>query len=178
MKRPGPEGHHSPPYSTNVKMLSCILLFIYIHDVGLRETQRKLYFWTPFWLYCVEWSILNTLDRTICFRTISQNFPERRNKSTSNLSGPQAPICDGNLTILCTELLKMVVVVFKIRLATSFFRCNPMWFLSMGLRQGSGLCSSRKYPGTEGTNQNRHWNHHRWHATDSLEGTRLSCWCL
>jgi hypothetical protein len=27
----------------------------------------------------------------------------------------------------------------------------------MGLRQGSGLCSSssRKYPGTEGTNQNR-----------------------
>ena len=36
------------------------------------------------------------------------------------------------------------------RLATSFSRCNPMWFLSMGLRQGSGLCSSssRKYPGT------------------------------
>ena len=31
-------------------------------------------------------------------------------------------------------------------------------FLSMGLRQGSGLCSScsRKYPGTEGTNHNRH----------------------
>jgi len=54
---------------------------------------------------------------------------------------------------------------------TSFSRCNPMWFLSMGLRQGSGLCSysSRKYPGTEGTNQNRHWNHHRWHATNSLE---------
>jgi len=34
------------------------------------------------------------------------------------------------------------------------------------------------YPGTEGTNQNRHWNHHRWHVTNSLEGTRLSCWCL
>ena len=65
-------------------------------------------------------------------------------------------------------------------LYTSFSRCNPMWFLSMGLRQGSGLCtsSSRKYPGTEGTNQNRHWNHHRWHATNSLERTRLSCWCL
>jgi len=33
----------------------------------------------------------------------------------------------------------------------------------MGLRQGSVLCfsSSRKYPGTEGTNQNRHWNHYR-----------------
>ena len=34
------------------------------------------------------------------------------------------------------------------------------------------------YPGTEGTNQNCHWNHHRWHATNSLERTRLSCWCL
>ena len=51
-----------------------------------------------------------------------------------------------------------------------------MWFLSMGLRQGSVLCSSssRKYPGTVGTNQNRHWNHHRWHATNSMERTRLS----
>jgi len=31
---------------------------------------------------------------------------------------------------------------------TSLFRCNPLWFPSMGLRQGSGLCSfsSRKYP--------------------------------
>ena len=55
-----------------------------------------------------------------------------------------------------------------------------MWFISMGLCQGSGLCSSssRKYPGTEGTNQNRHWNNHCWHATNSLEQTRLSCWCL
>ena len=24
-------------------------------------------------------------------------------------------------------------------------------------------------PGTEGTNQNRHWNHHRRHATDSVD---------
>ena len=53
-------------------------------------------------------------------------------------------------------------------------------FLSMGLRQGSGLCSSssRKYPWTESTNQNSHWNHHCWHATDSLERTGLSCWCF
>jgi len=44
----------------------------------------------------------------------------------------------------------------------------------------SGLCSSSscKYTGTEGTNQKRHWNHHRWHATNSLEQTQLSCWCL
>jgi len=63
------------------------------------------------------------------------------------------------------------------RLVTSFCRYNPMWFLSMGLRQESGLCSSssHKYPGTEGTNQIRHWNHPRWHATKSLERTGLSC---
>jgi len=35
-----------------------------------------------------------------------------------------------------------------------------------------------KCPATGGTNQNRHWNHHRCHATDSLERTGLSCWCL
>ena len=32
----------------------------------------------------------------------------------------------------------------------------------------------RVYPGTEGTNQNCHWNNHRRHA----ERTRLSCWYL
>ena len=42
----------------------------------------------------------------------------------------------------------------------------------------SRIRSSHKYPGTEGTNHNRHWNHHHWHATNSLERTRLSCWCL
>jgi len=48
----------------------------------------------------------------------------------------------------------------------------------MELRQVSGLCSSssRKYPGTEGTNQNGHWNQHRWHATNCLEWIGLSCW--
>jgi len=30
----------------------------------------------------------------------------------------------------------------------------------------------------DSTNQNRHWNHHCWHATNSLEQTRLLCWCL
>ena len=53
-----------------------------------------------------------------------------------------------------TGLLKMIVGVATTchTQYTSFSRCNPMWFLSMGLRQGSGLCSSssRKYPGTEG----------------------------
>ena len=77
-----------------------------------------------------------------------------------------------------TGLFKMIVG--GLTTVTSFSRCNPMWFISMGLRQGSGLCSSssRKYPGTEGMNQNRHWNNHRWHATNSLERTRLSRWCL
>jgi len=32
----------------------------------------------------------------------------------------------------------------------------------------------RVYPGTEGTNQNRHWNHHHWHA----ERNWLSFWSL
>jgi len=59
-------------------------------------------------------------------------------------------------SFLYTWLFEMIVGVLTT--ATSFSRCNPMWFLSIGLRQGSGLCSSssRKYPGTEGTNQNRH----------------------
>ena len=75
-------------------------------------------------------------------------------------------------------LIKIIVGVSAT--VTSFSRCNTMWFLSTGLRRGSGLCpsSSGKYPGTESTNQNRHWNHHRWHATNSLERTRFSCFCL
>ena len=84
---------------------------------------------------------------------------------------------------LYTELFEMIVGV--LRTATLFSRCNPMRFLSMGLRHGSNLCSSsscssssRKYPRTQGVNQNRHWNHHRWHATNSFGTTRLSCWCL
>jgi len=31
------------------------------------------------------------------------------------------------------------MIVGVLTTATSFSRCNPMWFLSMGLRQGSGL---------------------------------------
>ena len=68
-----------------------------------------------------------------------------------------------NVVLRCsfiyTGLFEIIVgVLTTTRLATSFSKCNPMWFLSMGLRQGSGLCSSssRKYPGTEGKNQNRH----------------------
>ena len=65
-----------------------------------------------------------------------------------------------------TGLFEMIVGV----LTASFSRRNPMWFLSIGLRQGSGLCSSssRRYPGNESTNQNRHWNHHGWHGTNSI----------
>ena len=68
-------------------------------------------------------------------------------------------------TKICnTGLFKMIVGVLTYCRTqyTSFCSCNPMWFLFMGLRQGSGSCSSfsRKYPETEGMNQNRHWNHH------------------
>ena len=38
-----------------------------------------------------------------------------------------------------TGLLKMFVKVLTTRLATSFSRRKPKWFLSMGLRQGSGF---------------------------------------
>jgi len=38
------------------------------------------------------------------------------------------------------------------------------------------VCSTYAFLRLErGTNQNRHWNHHCWHATNSLERTRLSC---
>ena len=89
-----------------------------------------------------------------------------------------AIFCHLPLRVWCTGLFEMIVVVLTT--ATSFSRCNPMWLISMALRQGSDLCSSssRKYPGSEGTNQNRYWSHHRWHATNSLERTGLSCWCL
>ena len=40
------------------------------------------------------------------------------------------------------------------------------------------VCSSYAFLRLERRNQNGHWNHHRWHATNSLERTRFSCWCL
>jgi len=40
------------------------------------------------------------------------------------------------------------------------------------------VCSSYTIFRLEWRNQNCHWNHHPWHATDSLEWTRLLCWCL
>jgi len=59
-----------------------------------------------------------------------------------------------NLGAMSTRLFKIIVggLTACHTQYTSFSRCNHMWFLSMGLRQGSGLCSSssRKYTGTEG----------------------------
>ena len=115
--------------------------------------------------------------------------PFLRNSGLSN----GATSCPLTIVYLCHHLFLLVpCLTTKYRVIrndcrgfnnlsyTIHSRCNPMWFLSMGLRQGSGLCSSfsRKYNGTEGTNQNRHWNHHRWHATESLDWTQLSCWCF
>ena len=86
-------------------------------------------------------------------------------------------VCNQSIMNSCTSysntgLFKMIVGVLT--------SCHTQYTWDRNIHQGSGLCSSfsRKYPGTEGTNQNRHWNHHRWHATYSLERTRLSCWCL
>jgi len=53
---------------------------------------------------------------------------------------------------------------------TSFSRCNPMWFISMGLRQESGLCSSSS------PQVSRNWR--LLYATNSLEQSRLSGGCL
>jgi len=52
-----------------------------------------------------------------------------------------------------TGLLKMIVGDIHITV-----QMQPHVISFYGLRQGSGLCSfsSRKYPGTEGTNQNCH----------------------
>ena len=55
---------------------------------------------------------------------------------------------------------------------TSFSRCNPIYGVTSRIRFMFLL-----FP-QEVTNQNRHSNHHRWHVTDSLERTGLSCWCL
>jgi len=55
----------------------------------------------------------------------------------------------------CSGLFKIIVGMLT-NCHTQYIllsRCNPLRFLSMGLRQGSGLfsSSSRKYPGTEGS---------------------------
>jgi hypothetical protein len=71
--------------------------------------------------------------------------------------------------LICTGLFEMIFRGFN-NLPYSFSRCNPHVLSFYGVSQGSGLCSSssRKYPGTEDTNQNRHWNHQRWHATNII----------
>jgi len=118
------------------------------------------------WQKCDTWChefCVGTADRRqfvcrkflwFCFLNLNEH-----NSHTAEWNSPT--ICD-----IYTALFEMIVGWWSdaTRLATSFSRCNSMWFLSMGLRQGPGLCSSssRKYAGTKGTNQNRHWNHHRW----------------
>jgi hypothetical protein len=67
---------------------------------------------------------------------------------------PSQLIRISGVLLYCTWLFKMIVGVLATchTQYTSFPRCNPMWFLSMSLRQGSGLCSSSSLtcPGTEG----------------------------
>jgi len=42
----------------------------------------------------------------------------------------------------------------------------------------AGLKIPWRVGGNGAGHQNRHWNHHRCPATNSLERTRVSCWCL
>jgi len=51
--------------------------------------------------------------------------------------------------------------------ATSFSRCNPMWFLSMWLRQGSGLYSSSS------RQVSRNW---RYKSEPPLKPSPLTCY--
>ena len=81
------------------------------------------------------------------------------------------------LLYACTGLFETTVGVLAT--ATSFSRYNPMWLFSMGVTSTIRFMFllftqvSRNW----GTNQNGHWNHHYWHATNSSEWTPLSCWC-
>ena len=53
----------------------------------------------------------------------------------------------GTVLFLAEGYTGLFEIIFGV-LTTSFSRFNPICFLSMGLRQESGLCSSssRKYP--------------------------------
>jgi len=141
-----------------IKVPSCLRTF----GNGYTKFVHPLLYHLNYCINSFNYSLLTFSNLYIRFRT---KRPSEYNPTSAQ-------------RLIYTVLFEMIVKVLTT--ATSFSRCNPMWFLSMGLPQGSGLCSfsSCKYPGTEGSNQNHHWNHHRWHATNSLEWTRLSCWCL
>jgi len=66
-------------------------------------------------------------------------------------------LCNKLYTYLSLHLVVLDKYIHS-NLVYNTLQMQPHVIFSMGLRQGSGLCSSssRKCPGTEGTNQNRH----------------------
>ena len=79
------------------------------------------------------------------------------------------------MLLIYTGLFEMIVGVLTICHLVLQMQSHVISFYGVTSRiRFMFLLFPRKYPGTEGTNQNRHWNHHRWHA----ERTGLSCWCV
>jgi len=149
------------PKATN-KHSTCVKLTAFPHQKWLRERTSMLRDTLPVFFY------LRIVREQAKYCVAKRRLPDYTTRGVC--------VCMYVCIYICAGLFEIVVGVW-----TTFHtqktwdrRCNPMWFLSMGLRQGSGLCSSSsyKYTGTEGMNQSRHWNHHQWHATNSLERTR------
>ena len=117
-------------------------LTVYAKHIDIISLWKR--FWACVWLsYVIANVLLHVAVRTLVLTAWSQ-------EKIYNIY-----ICIYIYTYIHTGLFKMIVGVLTTchTQYTSFSRCNPMWFLSVWLRQGSGLCSSssRKYPWTEGS---------------------------
>ena len=64
-------------------------------------------------------------------------------------------------TSVCFFLFNRTTLHVFVTYLTGALYVHPLWFYKH-----------------QHDNPNRHWNHHRWLATSSLERTWLSCWCL
>ena len=80
--------------------------------------------------------------------------------------------------MLYTELFEMIVGVLTTFHLVPQMQHHVISFNGVRSRIRFMFLLFSQVSRTEGTNQNRHWNQHLWHATNSLERTRLSCWCL
>jgi len=75
---------------------------------------------------------------------------------------------DSKLGLVYTGLFKMIVgVLTTCHTQYTWDRSTCVFYLIEQHYKFLLHTSSHKYPRNEGTNQNRHWNHHRWHAERS-----------